>query len=156
MLLSAASDSHAEFITLRDDDDSRWQFMLPTGWEAAEPPPLAEGRVLAVYTNHGQKLIIARLRGNTEGAYDNKAAFFSGLETGVRNENEGWRRLSGNLRRLGSKRKLPAYDLWYRAGGALHGMRFIFTRSDAVILHLETQGAERAARRLVESFGPPL
>jgi hypothetical protein len=143
----------AEPVTVSVDDvDLRID--LPAGWDATPPPELPAGRALAAYASAGRRLVIARLRASTEGAYAARPAYFAGIEDGVRQESPGYQRLAGGARKLG---KRPAYDLWYRAGGAVHGARFIFLRGLVVVARLELPDAravERGARHLLESFKP--
>ena len=129
---------------------------MPAGWQAIALPDLPEGKALAAYASGERRVVVARLRANTDGAFEGKAAFFAGLEQGVQRDAEGYRRLAASVRKLG-KRRLPGYDLWYRAGGTVHGARFIFTRTYAFVLHLElpdAQAVDKAAKRLLESFQP--
>lgn len=135
-------------------EDIPMRFELPPGWEAEPPPELPTGKALAAYASAGRRLLVARLRTPTEGAYAGRAAFFAGVEDGVRQESPGYQRLAGGVRKLG---KRPAFDLWYRAGGALHGVRFVFLRGLVVVLRLElgdARAVDRGARRLLESFRP--
>ena len=143
----------AEPITFAADD-VKWQLDLPAGWTAAPLPELASGRALAAYASDGRRLLVARLRVNTDGAYQGQASYFAGVEDGVEKESAGYQRLSARVRKLG---KRPAYDLWYRADGTVHGARFVFLRGSVVVLRLDLADApavERTARRILESFHP--
>ncbi len=151
----AATRAGAPFVIT--DDEDRWQLELPDGWTAVDPPQPATGRALAAYAARGRRLVVARVRGNTDGAYDGRPGFFVGLEDGVARETPGFVRLAGGAKKLGKKRKLPAYDVWYRAGREVFGIRFVFLRGYSVMATLEIPGARavpRDARRLLESFGP--
>jgi len=146
----------AEPITIHGDDIA-WRLDLPPGWEAADPPELPAGRALAAYTSDGRQLLVARLRINTDGAYDGKSAYFAGVEDGVQKETLSYHRLAGGAHKLGKRRRLPAFDLWYRGERAIHGARFVFLRGYVVVLRIdlpEARTVERAAKRLLESFQP--
>jgi hypothetical protein len=135
-------------------EDVPLRFELPPDWEATPAPELPNGKALAAYASGGRRLLVARLRTPTEGAYAGRAAFFAGVEEGVQKESASYQKLGGGARKLG---KRPAFDLWYRAGGALHGVRFVFLRGIVVVLRLELGDArtvDRGARRLLESFRP--
>ena len=144
-------------VTL-SDDDVHWQIDLPDGWAPADPGQIEGARPLAAFASGRRHLVVARVRGDTEAAYGGKPGFFSGLEDGVKKEVEGYQRVSGTPRKLGKKKKLPAYDLWYRAAGDTRGARFIFMRNYIIVATIDLPGETtipRDARRLLESFGPP-
>jgi hypothetical protein len=155
LVLGLAARAAATPVPISDDDD-RWRVDLPVGWAEAAPPDGAGGRVLAAFASGTRRLVVARLRGNTEGASAGKASFFAGLEEGARQESPGYQRLSGERRHTHRKHTHPVYDLWYRSDAGVRGVRFVFTRSSAVVATLSLPGERtvpKEARRLLESFG---
>jgi hypothetical protein len=139
------------------DDETRWQLDLPDGWETIEVPAPATGKTLAAFAAGARRVVVARVRGNTDGAYDGKPGFYAGLEEGVAQAVPGYARLSGEPKKLGKKGKLPAYDLWYRTGDGVRGVRFIFLHGYTLMATTDLPGQRsvaRDARRLIESFGP--
>jgi hypothetical protein len=135
-----------------------WQIDLPGGWSPVDPPALAEGLVLGSYAGDGgRRLVVARLRGNTDGAYAQSKTYFGGLEEGVKKDTDGYRRLSARELKLGKRKQIPAYDLWYRAGAAVRGSRFVLLRGYAIVATIEIPRARRVdagARKILESLGP--
>lgn len=156
LLLLAARVASAEVVL---DGDTRWSVELPPDFERDDPPPqIPEATLLASYHGPGgRQIAVLRLRANTDGAKAGNASYFAGLEAGVKNEADGYRRLSATPRKLGRTGKLPAYDLWYRSGDAVVGTRFVLLSGYALILTARTPRARRAdaaARRVVERFVP--
>jgi len=138
------------------DDDLRWQLDLPDHWSTAELPEVDAGRPLASFASGGRRLVVLRIRGNTDGAFDGKASFFAGLEDGVRRELGDYVRVSAKTRKVG-KKKLPAYDLWYRTGDGTRGARFIFLRNYCILATIDLPGEKpvpKDARRILESLQP--
>lgn len=143
--------------TVVSDDDVRWQLDLPDSWSPGERDDLEIGKALAVWTSGRRRFVLLRLRGNTDGAYDGKPAFWSGLEDGVRKDAPDFRRLSGTVKKLGKKKKVPGYDLWYRIAGGVRGVRFIFLRNYCLMGTIDLPGERsvpRDVRRVLESLGP--
>jgi hypothetical protein len=140
------------------DGQTRWQIDLPAGFAAEEPEPLGEGTMLARFADDaGRRVVVARLRGNTDGAYDGTKAYFAGLEEGVKRQSPGYKRLVAAQRKLGAHGKIPGYDLWYRTGEAVRGSRFALLRGYALVVTVHLPGARRIDRSLkkaLESFGP--
>jgi hypothetical protein len=139
------------------DDDSHWQLDVPDGWTPADLPEITEGKALAAWSSNHGRLVIVRMRGNTDAAYDGKAAYFAGLEEGVQKEAPGYHRLAATQRKLGKKKKIPAYDLWYRAAAGVRGIRFIFMKNYSVLATVDVPGATKIgpeAKKILESFGP--
>jgi hypothetical protein len=139
-------------------DGERWQVDLPDGWETAAIPATQQGAILATYERTGGwRLVVARLRGNTDAAYDGDQTFFSGLEDGVRQDADGYRRLAAKQRTFGKKNKIPVYDLWYRTTSGVRGSRFFLMKGYVVVGTIEVPRARKvdaAARRILESMAP--
>lgn len=152
--------------TLISDDDLRWQIDLPDTWSAVSRDELESGKALAAFVSGRRRFVLLRLRGNTDGAFDAKPAFFTGLEDGVKKEVPDFRRVSGTIRKLGpgdkktaTKKKTPGYDLWYRTGDSLRGVRFIFLKNYCLMGTIDLPGATsipREAQKLLESLVPAL
>lgn len=143
--------------TVVPDDDSRWQIDLPDGWAPAELPEVTEGKTLAAWSSDHGRLVVARMRGNTDAAYDPKSSYLAGLEEGVAKEAPGYRRLAATQRKLGKKKKLPAYDLWFRTGTGVRGIRFIFMKNYTVLASIDVPGIRKIgpeSKKILESFGP--
>jgi hypothetical protein len=105
----------------------------------------------------GRRVVVARVRGNTVGAYDGSRAYFDGLEEGVRRQTEGYRRLATARKQVGRRGKVPVYDLWYRAGPAVRGARFVLLKGYALVLTVHAPGTrrvDRALKKTLESFAP--
>ena len=108
-------------------------------------------------------VVLARMRGNTDGAWAEERArvqaFHDGVEAGVKKRVQNYRRLERRGRTLGA-RKVPALDLWYRTGAGkarrVVGVRFLFFRTIGFFLVVESPGSrvDRDTRKLLESFGP--
>ncbi len=157
LLVCVASAATAAPVVV-GDFTPRWRVDLPDGWRAEEPPEVTGGSVMASWlAGGGRRLVVARLRGNTDAAYAGDATFFSKLEEGVRRDTEGYRRLSARRRTFGERHKIPGYDLWYRTKDGVRGTRFVIMRGYAVMATLEAPRARKvdaAARKIVESFEP--
>lgn len=100
---------------------------------------------------------MARLRGHTDGAYAGERAYFAGLEEGVKKETAGYRRISAAQRRLGRTKSIPVYDLWFRAGDAVRGSRFVFLKGYALVVTVHAPRARRVdgvLKKALESFAP--
>jgi hypothetical protein len=140
------------------DGDLRWQLDLPDGWKPADAPDAGAGTTMGSWAGDGERrLVIARLRGNTDGAYAGQRSWWSGLEDGVRESTEGYKRLSSRALKLGKKKQIPAYDLWYRARGGVRGSRFVMFRGRAVVATIDLPHArkvEAGAKKILESFIP--
>ncbi len=139
------------------DDDSRWQLDLPDGWTAAELPEVIEGKALAAWSSAHGRLAVVRLRGNTDAASDPKSSYVAGVEEGVAKESPGYRRLAATQRKLGKKKKLPAYDLWFRTGAGVRGIRFIFMKNYTMLATIDVPGATQVgpeSKKIIESFAP--
>src|SRR5262249_59138952 len=91
------------------------------GGPPADLPEVTEGKALAAWSSDHGRLVVVRMRGNTDAAYDPKSSYLAGLEEGVAKESPGYHRLAATQRKLGpsgqsgkkKKKKLPAYDLWF-------------------------------------------
>ena len=146
--------------TVVADDDSRWQLDLPDGWAPAELPEVTEGKALAAWSSDHGRLVVVRMRGNTDAAYDPKSSYLAGLEEGVAKEAPGYHRLAATQRKLGpskKKKKLPAYDLWFKTSDGVRGIRFIFMKNYTVLASIDVPGLRKIgpeSRKILESFGP--
>ena len=144
--------------TIVTEDDSHWQIDLPDGWTPADLPAVVEGKALAAWSSERRRLVVVRMRGNTDAAYDSKSSYLAGLEEGVAKEVPGYRRLAATQRKVGGKkRKLPVYDLWFRTAGGVRGIRFIFMKNYTVLASVDLPGATKIpseARKMLESFVP--
>jgi hypothetical protein len=140
------------------DGQARWGIELPDGFSAEETEELGEGTMLARFSDPaGRRVVVARLRGNTDGAYDGARSYFAGLEEGVKAQTPGYRRLASAQRKLGKKGKIPAFDLWFRAKGAVRGSRFVLLKGYALVLTVDAPSArrvDRALKKALESFAP--
>jgi hypothetical protein len=140
------------------DGQSRWTLELPAGFSAEEVEELGEGVMLARYSDAGgRRVVVARLRGNTDGAYSGERGYFAGLEEGVKRQTPGYRRLAATQRKLGRTGKIPVYDLWFRAGDAVRGSRFVLLKGYALLLTVHaprTRRVDRALKTALESFSP--
>jgi len=153
-LLARASEAAPAVVS---DDDSRWQLDLPDGWTPAAPPEVTEGKPLAAWSSAHGRVVVVRLRGNTDAAYDPKSSYLAGLEEGVAKESPGYRRLAATQRKLGKKKKLPAYDLWFRTSAGVRGIRFIFMKNYTMLATIDVPGATRIgpeSKKIIESFAP--
>jgi hypothetical protein len=141
------------------DGPSRWRLDLPPGFREEPVLELPDGVMLARHEDaRGRRVTVARARGNTEGAYGDERAYFTGLEEGVRRHTPGYRRLAATQRKIGRRGKIPVYDLWWRADGAVRGSRFVLLRGYALVLTVHAPGARRvdpALKKTLESFTPP-
>lgn len=144
--------------TVVAEDDSRWQLDLPDGWSPAELPEVTEGKALAAWSSDHARLVVVRMRGNTDAAYDARSSYLAGLEAGVAKEAPGYRRLAATQRKLGKKKKvLPAYDLWFRTSAGVRGIRFVFMKNYTVLASIDIPGASKIgpeSKKIIESFGP--
>ncbi len=144
--------------TVITDGDSRWSLALPPGFTAEEPADLERGTMLASFgQTGGRRIVIARLRLNTDAAYAGDPAYLAGLEDGVKRETPGYRRLAATARKLGTGGRIPAYDLWYRTRDAVRASRFVFLRGYAVVMTVQAPRARRVdpvLKRALESFAP--
>jgi len=143
--------------TVVTDDDSRWQIDLPDGWTPADLPEVTEGKALAAWSSDHGRLVVVRMRGNTDAAYDPKSSYLAGLEAGVAKESPGYHRLAATQKKLGKKKRLPAYDLWFRTGAGVRGIRFIFMKNYTVLASIDVPGLRKIgpeSKKILESFGP--
>lgn len=144
--------------TVVAEDDSRWQLDLPDGWSPADLPEVTEGKALAAWSSDHGRLVVVRMRGNTDAAYDAKSGYLAGLEEGVAKEAPGYRRLAATQRKLGKKKKLlAAYDLWFRTSAGVRGIRFVFMKNYTVLASIDVPGASKIgpeSKKIIESFGP--
>jgi hypothetical protein len=158
-LLAALAGAASAERALVADGGTTWVLELPAGYAREDPPPsVPDGSLLASFAAPGgRRVLVQRVRANTDGAHDGDAGYFAGLEEGVRNEAQGYRRISGTSRKLGRSGKIPAYDLWYRSGEALRGTRFVLRSGYALIVTVHaprTRRPDRALKAIVEKFVP--
>ncbi|HKA89920.1 MAG TPA: hypothetical protein VKE22_19800 [Haliangiales bacterium] len=138
------------------DESQALDLDIGDAWTRVEAP---EG-ALARWERGGETVVVARSRGNTDGAYaKDKAArttYLDGIERGVRDETPGYRRIARAERTLGSNKAVPVLDLWFSGPEGVRGMRFLLYRGYTVVLALASPGKKRTAehRRIVESFRP--
>lgn len=142
------------------DVKAGFRLVLPGTLDPAPRDDLPNAPLLVAKDSaQARVLVVARIKGPTDGAYSDDPAFFTELEQGVRAQSDGFERLSARRLRLG-KRKVPAYDLWFRARRDgrpwIVGARFLFFRGYALSLVLDASGKRvpPAIRRTLESFVP--
>jgi hypothetical protein len=126
------------------------------GWTKVGTP---EG-ALARWESGDDSVVVARSRGNTDGAYAKdsaaRTAYFDGVEQGVRDETAGYRRVGRTERKLGSRKNVPGLDLWFAGKEGVRGMRFVFFRGYMVVAALASPARRRTAaqKKVIESFHP--
>ncbi len=154
MILVAVAMLAAPAVVL--DDTQALDLDIGDGWTKVATPDGA----LARWENGGDTIVVARSRGNTDGAYAKdkavRAAYFDGVEQGLRDETPGYRRIARTERKLGPRKNVPGLDVWFAGAGGVRGMRFVLYRGYMVVLALATAAKRRTAeqRRIVESFQP--
>jgi len=138
------------------DETQALDLEVGPGWQKVATPDGA----LARWASGAESVVVARSRGNTDGAYAKdtaaRATYFDGVERGVREETPGYRRIARTERKLGPKKNFPALDLWYGSPAGVRGVRFVLFRGYMVMLALASPAKKRTAehRRIVESFQP--
>lgn len=144
------------------DEKVGYRLSIPDGWrEVSLADAGIAGAPLLIVANDAtdQVLVVSRIKGPTDGAWGDDAKFWSELESGVRAQAAGYAKLSSRKLKLG-KKKIPAYDLWFRAERdgkpATFGVRFLFFRGYALSLVVDSPGkrTDAVARKIVDSFGP--
>ena len=142
------------------DAQAGYRLSVPAGWTVAETPG-ARDEVLATFSHEDsdQVLVITRLPGPTDGAWDDDPAYFAALEAGVKKQFSSYERLWTRRIRLG-KKKIPALDLWFRSEREgkkiVVGARFLLFRGYSLSLVIDSPGKKRpaATKKLLESFLP--
>jgi len=155
-LLLLASTAGAEPTTVLDGT-APWRVELPPGFTADDAlADLDEGGQLAGWRDGaGRRIVVGRLRGNTDDGLAGERSYFAGLEEGVAKDTPGYRKLRSARRKL--PRSLVAYDLWFRSGDAVRGARFVILRGYALVLSVHaprTRRIDPALRGALESFVP--
>jgi hypothetical protein len=156
--IAAPAEGRAEPAVVMDGSTG-WRLDLPDGFVADPPEELGEGTLLASFTGPaGRRVRVARLRGHTDPARAGERSFLAGVEEAVRASTPGYRRLSrGVARKLGRTGRIPAHDLWWRAGDAVRGARFVWLRGYALVVTVEAPRSRRIdprLRRVLEDFQP--
>jgi hypothetical protein len=139
------------------DEKVGYKLALPAGWQATEIPGASDA-VLATWTHErdDRMVVVVRINGPTNGAWEGDKAFFDAVENGVKKQYATYERLSLKQTRLG-KKKVPALDLWFkteRDGKSVTvGTRFLFMKGYALSI-VSDGGNKKAAKKIVESFAP--
>lgn len=153
LLLVAAPAFAAEVA----DERAGYRLDLPSGWQATEVPNAADA-VLATWTHErdDRMLVVVRINGPTDGAWEGDKAFFEAVENGVKKQYSSYERISLKTTKLG-KKKVPTLDLWFKAERdgkpVTIGTRFLFMKGYALSL-VADGGSKRATRKILESFVP--
>lgn len=154
MILVALAILAAPAVVL--DETQGFELDVGEGWRRVDAPVGA----LARWERGGDSVVVARCRGNTDGAYaKDKAAretYFDGVEQGLRDETPGYRRLARAERKLGTRKSLPGLDVWFARAHGVSGVRFVFFRGYMVVAALSSPGRTRTSeqRKLLDSFRP--
>lgn len=144
------------------DKRSGFRLNIPSGWQAMTTVEGdSPGAPLLTVTNDktDQLLMVTKIKGPTDGAWNDDPQFFELIESGIEAQSEGFERLSAKKLRVG-KKKVPAYELWFRVDrqGKPYtiGARFLFFKGYALSLVVDTPGkrADGAAKKIVGSFAP--
>lgn len=139
------------------DEKVGYKLTLPAGWQATEIPG-ANDAVLATWTHeHDDRMVVVvRINGPTDGAWDGDKSFFEAVENGVKKQYATYERVSVKQTKLG-KKKVPALELWFKTErdgkSVIVGTRFLFMKGYALSI-VSDGGNKKAAKKIIESFVP--